>query len=840
MKRPSTRFFITLGLTSMLASALLLAMFAGVVPDRLDAQRQGRAALAEALAAGTSVFIQQGDLARIQAIIDFSVERNPELLSAGLRATDGRLVAGAGPHERLWSAARSDRSTDANVQVPIHAGGARWGALELRFESLGASGWLGVVSDPRLRMIALLVPVCFVGFYIYLGRVLRQLDPSRAVPARVRNAFDTMAEGLLVIDPKGNIVLANAAFAGVVGRTAEEIVGRMVTVFEFRDGDGAPLETVDQPWNIALAMGVTQRNCRLRLPNGSGEVRTFLVNASPVQGAGTRPGGVLISFDDVTELEEKEIELRVAKNEAEAANRAKSDFLANMSHEIRTPMNAVLGFTELLRRGYHKDDAEMRRHLDTIHGSGTHLLELINDILDLAKVESGRMDLERTACAAHGIAQEVIAILGVKAREKGLGLHLRCATRLPATIQSDPTRLRQIVTNLVGNAIKFTAQGEVVVTLSVQPSSGDPQLRVEVSDTGVGIPENRLDAIFEPFTQASADTSRQYGGTGLGLTISREFARGLGGDLTVQSRPGQGSTFTLTIDPGPLHEVQWLSPEEALRPTAPATLVPGMSWSFPPARVLVVDDGASNRELVRLVLEPVGIAVDEAENGRVGVELAMRGGYALILMDMQMPEMDGYEATQYLREHGCPTPIYAMTADAMKGFETRLLEAGCRGFVTKPIDMDVLLRTIAGPLGGTQVPEQSPEPALMKPEPVSIPVVVVPRPAGEPVRSRLHDHPKLKVVAQSFADRLPERRGEIRKAWEERNFESLASLGHWLKGTGGTAGFDVFTAPARSLELHARDQNETNLAAVVAELLDLADRVVGPMSKDVTETDSHA
>jgi CheY-like chemotaxis protein len=500
-------------------------------------------------------------------------------------------------------------------------------------------------------------------------------------------------------------------------------------------------------------------------------------------------------------------------------------------------MNAVLGFTELLRRGYHRDDAEMRRHLDTIHGSGTHLLELINDILDLAKVESGRMELERAPTAAHAIAQEVVAVLGVRAREKGIELRLECASPIPERVVTDPTRLRQIITNLVGNAIKFTARGAVTVTLSAEATRGDARLLIEVRDTGMGIPEDRIDAIFEPFTQASAETTRQHGGTGLGLTISRQFARGLGGDLTARSQVGVGSVFSATIDTGPLDEVRWLSPVEALRTDVPAALGSGMTWSFPPAKVLVVDDGAPNRELVRLVLEPTGLQVEEAEDGRIGVDKAMRGDFALILMDMQMPVMDGYEATQTLRENGCPTPVYAMTADAMKGFEHRLLEAGCKGFVTKPIDMDVLLRTIAGLLGGTQVPAGE---TLRKPEAAPIATPQSSHTVSEPVRSRLHDHPKLKVVAQSFVDTLDTRKAAIRQAWEDRNYDSLASLGHWLKGTGGTAGFDVFTAPARSMEAAARARSEADLEVVIAELLDLADRVVGPMRADVKEMAAHA
>jgi len=383
---------------------------------------------------------------------------------------------------------------------------------------------------------------------------------------------------------------------------------------------------------------------------------------------------------------------------AETANRAKGEFLANASHELRTPLTAILGYTELLLDpGLSK--SEQQSHLQTIRRNGAVLLEIINDILDLSKIEAGKMTVERTRCPLWQTVEDLVSLMRVRATEAGLKLEVDYDFPLPRTIETDPVRLRQILMNLVGNALKFTEQGEVRITVRcIDQATSAPRVRFIVADTGIGIAPEEMERLFKPFTQADASTTRRFGGTGLGLTISERLARMLGGEIEVQSELGVGSTFTLSIDPGSLDGVPVLDapPQQPTDQDQPAA--PRISRTLH-GRVLLAEDGKDNQRLICHILKKVGLEVAVAENGRIACQLAAASAdegktFDLILMDMQMPEMDGYQATRRLRQDGWRGPIVALTAHAMAGDRQKCLNVGCDDYLSKPIQRDAFLATV--------------------------------------------------------------------------------------------------------------------------------------------------
>ncbi len=378
-----------------------------------------------------------------------------------------------------------------------------------------------------------------------------------------------------------------------------------------------------------------------------------------------------------------------ARRLAEQASQAKSEFLANMSHEIRTPLTAILGYAELLLDPT-LDDEERRQHALTIRRNGDHLLAIINDILDISKIEAGRMTVETIPTSPRVLLEEVCSLMNVRALAKGIALRLVVDGTLPAGVRTDPTRLRQILLNIVGNAIKFTQAGEVVIRACFLDAP-EPVLRFEVSDTGLGLTTEEISRLFAAFTQADTSTTRRFGGTGLGLSISKRLAQMLGGDISVASVPGKGSTFTITVAAPAL---------DGAGPEASSLVVPRAeagahaAATLDGARVLLVEDGPDNQRLISHHLRRAGAAVDVADNGAQGLARALdhtRPAPDLILMDMQMPEMDGYEATRRIRAAGLTMPIVALTAHAMGGDRDHCVAAGCSDYLTKPVDRAALV-----------------------------------------------------------------------------------------------------------------------------------------------------
>ena len=521
-------------------------------------------------------------------------------------------------------------------------------------------------------------------------------------------------------------------------------------------------------------------------------------------------------------------DLQQAKEEAEAASISKSTFLANMSHEIRTPLNGILGFTELLRNGAADNDPEQQKEFyETIHASGNHLLNLINDILDISKVEAGQMTFERIEVSPSRMVSDAASMLRVRAQEKGLLLNIEYKGQVPRTIHSDPARLRQILMNLVGNSIKFTEQGEVRVVTKLVEVDGKSMMSFEVRDTGIGIAADKIDKIFDPFTQADSSVTRRFGGTGLGLSLCRQLSDGLGGTIGATSVEGEGSRFTFTIDPGPIDPDNLIDGKdlaEAVHHHAAEkeTFVQPEKIT---GRVLLVDDGETNRRFVSLSLKQTGVEIVEAVNGEEAVALATSQEFDLVLMDMQMPVMDGYTATSVLREKGITIPIIALTANAIVGDKKKCIKAGCTGYLSKPIKHDLLLQTVAETLG---------RPCETKDD-ISEPVEKV---AGKPpenadakpmlVSTLPADFPELDSMVSDFAERFDEKLDDFRAAMNGGNFEELAKLAHWLKGTGGTIGFPIITEKAAVLEQLVLDTPETRLdeiSAAIDTLVELEQRL---------------
>jgi signal transduction histidine kinase/DNA-binding response OmpR family regulator len=537
------------------------------------------------------------------------------------------------------------------------------------------------------------------------------------------------------------------------------------------------------------------------------------------------------------ELQKLNTELGAAKDRAEAASRAKSNFLANMSHEIRTPMTAIVGYSDVMLEP-NQTLSDRQDCLQIIRRNGRHLMALINDILDISKIEADKMTVERIPCDLPHLVIDVASLMRPKTVEKGLEFKVDFSGPIPQVVSTDALRLKQILVNLLGNAIKFTHKGRIELKVECEPTATSSEIRFILSDSGIGMTPEQVARLFQPFNQADDSMTRKYGGTGLGLTISKRLAKLLGGDITLQTVQGIGSTFTVVIDGGSLEGTNMRTDvTEAILSDVPAPVEEVVRLE---GRILLAEDGLDNQRLISMHLRKGGAEVTIADNGRIAVDLMGQQPFDLIVMDMQMPELDGYGAASELRRRGFTIPIIALTAHAMAEDRARCLSAGCTDYLTKPIDKQQLLSTINAHLrevkkanaaaGITQTPAAPVAPPA--PEPVAAatekPADATSAASGETLASTYAGDPDMREVIDEFVGRLPSQVFGIRRMLEEKNLEELRRAVHQMKGAGGGYGFaDITTYAAKAEQAVKEGCPLEKISAEVERLVQLVRRVQG-------------
>ena len=478
-----------------------------------------------------------------------------------------------------------------------------------------------------------------------------------------------------------------------------------------------------------------------------------------------------------------EASLDEARVAAQTATEMKSQFLANMSHEIRTPLTAVIGYADnLLEKGMSEDE---RQHSATrILNNGKHLLHIINDILDISKIEAGQLSIEKLSVAQVQLMADIDTLIGGSIRDKGLDFQINYQFPVPETIDTDPTRLKQILLNLLGNALKFTEQGNIVLNASYY--SHTRQMVYEVADSGLGMDEEEQSRLFKPFTQADASTTRKFGGTGLGLYISRQLAHMLGGDLICESEKGKGSRFIAIVDAGYNADqclINAFDTDLLFHAQRERGAVPSLQ-----GKVLLAEDNPDNQRLISMYIRNSGASVVVVSNGKEAVEHAIADDFDLVMMDMQMPVMGGAEAVQWLRQIGNQTPIAMLTANAMKEEKDRCTRLGANEFLTKPVDKQGFYLVLEKYLEGS---------------------------SQHRIKPVVDYDTELAQLVDNFIESLPEHAENLQTAVEEQNWEQLQLLVHQLKGMGGSFGFSEITNWSERIESYLK---ANAIAAVVSEL----------------------
>jgi signal transduction histidine kinase/DNA-binding NarL/FixJ family response regulator len=618
------------------------------------------------------------------------------------------------------------------------------------------------------------------------ARKAEKESAARALEQReglLQAAIDAIDEAFVIFDENDCLIYCNdryrelitlSADVAVPGATFEDILRTSVARGEYPDAAGR-----EDEW-------IADMIARHRDGTGAIEVRTAAGRWLRVVDRRT-PSGHIVGFRvDITDLHH-------AREAAEGANRAKSMFVANMSHEIRTPMNGILGMTELLLGT--DLDAEQLDFAETIKESAQSLLVIINDILDFSKIDAGKLDIELVDFDPRVLLSQVRALLAPRALENGLDFTISVAPQVPARVRGDPIRLRQILLNLIGNAMKFTATGQVAVDVRVISGGVPMQLRFEVTDTGIGIAPEKVARLFAPFTQADESTTRNFGGTGLGLSISKRLVELMGGEIGVTSKPDAGSTFWFTLP---------FSASATSVATGPAHRSDDdRQANVLPARILLVEDNPTNQKLASTVLTRLGHEVTLAGDGATALSCLAAADFDLVLMDCRMPVMDGFEATRRIRSgeagvRDSHVPIIAMTADAMEGDRERVLGSGMDDYLTKPIDTARMSAAIERWLGG-RVPVAQPLPA------VHVETAVEPAFSAHQLLEHLADDLELAVtLLPEIVKGVASETDNLKAAIERRDQEAAVRSIHTAKGLAGGACSPPLVGLSRTIEVLLR------------------------------------
>ncbi len=524
--------------------------------------------------------------------------------------------------------------------------------------------------------------------------IAHERDAALAKSELMDAACDNGVHGLVISDHKGKILYVNRALCGLLGYAREELVGADAGLMMGTGRFQPSPELMEKIRSRQAFEHVTDSE----MVTKSGDIVRISAAMSSAYPTADQKPVFITHIQDVREERRKAHELRDALHRAEQATRMKSEFLANMSHEIRTPLNGVLGMAEILSKG--KLTPAQQEQVETILDSGKTLMSILNDILDLSKIEAGKLEVSPIAGDLRHKLSRAFKMHEAMARERGLNLQLFIDPSVPSRLIFDPVRVRQCVDNLVSNAMKFTQRGDVLLVVTCEPlPQGENRITIHVSDTGCGIPADKIDSVFESFSQADGSTTRQYGGTGLGLPITRKLARMMGGDLTAVSEPGRGSVFTLKFIAETSESVWDASDFRGDHPVRA-----GQGTRLGGHRALVVDDNSINRKVSRSFLEHAGLDVTEAVDGRDALKTLEREPFDIVLMDIHMPILDGVEAFKRLRESEYPNrhvPVVALTADSMRGDREKFIAKGFDGYVSKPVDERSLTTVIGQILGVT-------------------------------------------------------------------------------------------------------------------------------------------